>query len=41
MQPAEIIDEVAAIARGAGEIVLRHFAAPIPISARKSTRSDA
>ena len=40
MQPAEIIDEVAAIARGAGEIVLRHFAAPIPISARKSTRSD-
>lgn len=40
MNPAGIIDEVAAIARGAGEIILRHFAAPIPIAARKSTRSD-
>ncbi|MBI5381910.1 MAG: inositol monophosphatase [Opitutae bacterium] len=28
------------LARGAGEIILRHFAAPIPIAARKSTRSD-
>lgn len=34
------LDAVAAIARGAGAIILRHFAAPIPISARKSTRSD-
>jgi len=40
MQPAEILDDVAAIARGAGRIILRHFAAPIPIAARKSTRSD-
>lgn len=40
MQPAEILDDVVAIARGAGEIILRHFAAPIPISARKTTRSD-
>jgi len=34
------LETVAAIARGAGAIILRHFAAPIPISARKSTRSD-
>lgn len=40
MQPAAILNDVAAIARGAGKIILRHFAAPIPISARKSTRSD-
>lgn len=40
MQPAALLDDVAAIARGAGKIILRHFAAPIPISARKSTRSD-
>jgi len=40
MQPAELLDDVARIARGAGAIILRHFAAPIPISARKSTRSD-
>jgi myo-inositol-1(or 4)-monophosphatase len=40
MQPAEILEEIAALARGAGEIALRHFAAPIPIAARKSTRSD-
>lgn len=40
MQPAEILDDVVAIARGAGEIILRHFAARIPISARKTTRSD-
>lgn len=40
MQPVEILDDVVAIARGAGEIILRHFAAPIPISARKTTRSD-
>jgi myo-inositol-1(or 4)-monophosphatase len=40
MQPAEILDDVAALARGAGEIIRRHYAAPIPISGRKSTRSD-
>lgn len=40
MQTAEILGQVEAIARGAGRIILRHFAAPIPISARKSTRSD-
>lgn len=38
--PAEFLPAVSAIARGAGDIILRHFAAPIPISARKSTRSD-
>lgn len=36
----EILPEVEEIARGAGEIILRHFASPIPISGRKSTRSD-
>jgi myo-inositol-1(or 4)-monophosphatase len=40
MQPAAFLDDVAAIARGAGRIILRHFSAPIPIAARKSTRSD-
>ena len=35
-----MLDDVAAIARGAGRIILRHFGAPIPIAARKSTRSD-
>lgn len=35
-----VLDDVATIARGAGAIILRHYAAPIPISARKSTRSD-
>jgi myo-inositol-1(or 4)-monophosphatase len=39
MWPAEILDNVAAIARGAGDIMLRHFAAPIP-TARKSSRID-
>ncbi len=34
------LEIVTAIARGAGEIIRRHFAAPIPIAARKSTRSD-
>jgi myo-inositol-1(or 4)-monophosphatase len=37
---ANVLPEVAAIARGAGDIILRHFAAPIPIAGRKSTRSD-
>ncbi|MDQ5979158.1 MAG: monophosphatase [Verrucomicrobiota bacterium] len=40
LSPDQVLPEVAAIARGAGEIILRHFAAPIPISGRKSTRSD-
>lgn len=39
MEPAEILDDVAAIARGAGEIILRHFSAPIPTTT-KSTRID-
>lgn len=37
--PAKILPDVAAIARGAGEIILRHFAAPIPTSV-KGVRSD-
>jgi myo-inositol-1(or 4)-monophosphatase len=40
LQPGSILPAVAAIARGAGDIILRHFAAPIPISGRKSSRSD-
>lgn len=39
-EPAEILSVVADLARGAGDIILRHFTAPIPIAARKSTRSD-
>lgn len=39
MQPSEILNDVAAIARGAGEIILRHFAAPIPTTL-KSSRID-
>ena len=39
MQPAEILDDIAAIADGAGEIVMRHFAAPIP-TRLKSSRID-
>ncbi len=39
MHPSEILPDVAAIARGAGDIILRHFAAPIPTSV-KGTRSD-
>ena len=38
--PPVSVETVAALARGAGQIIMRHFAAPIPISARKSTRSD-
>ena len=37
--PAQILPDIAAIARGAGDIILRHFAAPIPTSV-KGTRSD-
>ncbi len=40
LQPADLLADVVAIARGAGDIILRHYAAPIPISDRKSTRSD-
>ena len=39
MQLSEILNDVAAIARGAGEIILRHYAAPIPTIA-KSSRID-
>lgn len=39
IKPAEILKGVAGIARGAGDIILRHFAAPIPTSV-KGTRSD-
>lgn len=36
MEPSEILNDVAAIARGAGEIIMRHFAAPIPTSLKTS-----
>ncbi len=36
---AKILPDIAAIARGAGDIILRHFAAPIPTSV-KGVRSD-
>ena len=39
MQPAQILDSIATIARNAGEIILRHFAAPIPTTL-KSSRID-
>lgn len=39
MQLNEIVKNVAEIARGAGEIIMRHFAAPIP-TALKSSRID-
>lgn len=39
MIPSAIVNDVAAIARGAGEIILRHFAAPIPTTL-KSSRID-
>ena len=37
--PAQLLPEIAAIARGAGEIILRHYAAPIPTTL-KSSRID-
>jgi myo-inositol-1(or 4)-monophosphatase len=37
--PFNILPEIADIARGAGDIILRHFAAPIPTSV-KGVRSD-
>lgn len=39
MQLHEVIKDVATIARGAGEIIMRHFAAPIPTTL-KSSRID-
>lgn len=39
IKPAEILDDVSAVARGAGDIILRHFAAAISTSV-KGTRSD-
>jgi myo-inositol-1(or 4)-monophosphatase len=39
VQAAPSIEDVAGIARGAGEIIMRHFAAPIPTSV-KGVRSD-
>lgn len=40
LSPEQLLPDIAAIVRDAGDIILRHFAAPIPISDRKSTRSD-
>lgn len=39
MLPPAVLSAVTAIARGAGEIIMRHFAAPIPTTA-KSSRID-
>ena len=39
LQPAQVLPEIAALARGAGDIILRHFAAPI-LTSVKGTRSD-
>ena len=39
LPPAQILPVIAALARGAGDIILRHFAAPIPTSV-KGSRSD-
>jgi myo-inositol-1(or 4)-monophosphatase len=36
MQFTEVLDQVRTIARGAGEIVMRHYAAPIPTTAKTS-----
>ena len=36
MNAADILDDVAAIARGAGQIILRHFADPTPTSLKTS-----
>lgn len=35
-EPSEMLNEVATIARAAGEIIMRHFAAPIPTTAKTS-----
>jgi myo-inositol-1(or 4)-monophosphatase len=39
LQPVQLLPGIAALAREAGDIILRHFAAPIPTSV-KGTRSD-
>ncbi len=39
MQSANILPDIVAIAKGAGEIIMRHFAAPIPTTL-KSSRID-
>ena len=39
IQPAHLLADVTAIAQGAGEIIMRHFAAPIPTTL-KSSRID-
>jgi len=39
LDPLQVLPEVVEIARGAGEIILRHYAAPIPTT-RKSSRID-
>lgn len=39
MNPADMLNDIATLARGAGEIIRRHFAAPIPTAA-KSDRID-
>ena len=36
MFPSDILDHVAAIARGAGELILRHYTAPIPTTLKTS-----
>lgn len=40
IDPQSILEDVAALARGAGAIIRRHYAAPVAVSGRKSTRSD-
>lgn len=40
LEPAAILDDIAALARAAGAILRRHHAAPVEVAARKSTRSD-
>lgn len=36
MEPNRLVEQVAAIARAAGEIIMRHFAAPIPTTTKTS-----
>lgn len=40
IEPQQLLEDVAALARGAGGIIRRHYAAPAAVSGRKSTRSD-
>ncbi len=39
LQPAQLLPDIVAIAQGAGDIIMRHFAAPIPTTL-KSSRID-